>query len=367
MLKTKNSHRIPDWLRFSAFSKRKKIVVCIVITLILGGGFAAGVWAYKRAHTQKPAPVVQQQTPKKEVAPPPATKPKSPLTGVEVTEAQAKRPVTAIMIENSPDSRPQSGIVESGVVFEAIAEGGITRFLALFQEHNPTLVGPVRSLRPYYVDWLAPFDASVAHVGGSAKALEEIRNGSYRDIDQFFYPDSYWRADDRYAPHNVYTNFEKLDALNAEKGYTSSNFTGFPRKADKPAKKPDATSIDIEVSGFLYNPHYDYDKATNTYARSQAGEDHNDREGGRVRPKVVIAIKVPETTVMEDGWRQSLEAIGSGEAYIFQDGVIDIGRWHKDSRKGQITFTTPAGDTIKLNAGQTWITAIPTENSVTWQ
>src|SRR5690606_11343443 len=137
--------------------------------------------------------------------------------------------VTAIMIENSPDARPQSGLKESGVVFEAIAEGGITRFQVLYQEDKPQLIGPVRSLRPYFVEWAAPFDASIAHIGGSYNALQEVRNGQYKDIDQFFNGDTYWRSTDRYAPHNVYTNFKNLDALNTKKGFTVSKFDGFPR------------------------------------------------------------------------------------------------------------------------------------------
>lgn len=130
----------------------------------------------------------------------------SPLTGRQVdSEAATKQAVTGIMIENSPDARPQSGIKQAGIVYEAVAEGGITRFLALYQEAKPGLIGPVRSVRMYYVDWVAPYNASVAHIGGSAAALAEVRNGSYRDIDQFFNAPYYWRATDRYAPHNVYT------------------------------------------------------------------------------------------------------------------------------------------------------------------
>jgi hypothetical protein len=138
----------------------------------------------------------------------------STLTGKKVKdEAMTTWPTAAIMIENSPDARPQSGLKQAGVVYEAIAEGGITRFLALYQEDKPTLIGPVRSLRPYFVDWLTPYNASVVHVGGSSAALKRIRNGEYRDIDQFFNASTYWRSTDRYAPHNVYTNFNRIDAL----------------------------------------------------------------------------------------------------------------------------------------------------------
>lgn len=292
----------------------------------------------------------------------------SPLTGAEVKDEEAtKRAVTAVMIENSPDARPQSGLKNSGVVFEAIAEGGITRFLVLYQNEQPGLVGPVRSVRMYYVNWLAAFDASVAHVGGSHKALKEVRNGKYRDIDQFFNPDTYWRATDRYAPHNVYTNFKRLNALNKKKGYTTSTFTGFTRKDSAAAETPDTTKISVVISSALYNSQYTYNKKTNTYDRSQAGAKHNDRESGQISPRVVIAMLVDEQTVFEDGWREEIKAIGKGTAYIFQDGTRQKVTWNKASKTGQITFTDSKGKDVPLARGQTWIAAVPNgKGSVSW-
>lgn len=293
----------------------------------------------------------------------------SPLTGEKVAdEAATKQAVTAIMLENSPSARPQSGLKEAGIVYEAIAEGGITRFLALYQQSKPQLIGPVRSLRMYYVDWLAPYNASVAHIGGSAAALAEVRNGNYRDIDQFFNAGSYWRATDRYAPHNVYTNFEKLDALNAAKGYTQSSFTGFSRVDGKPSEAPNATSIAINFSGPTYNTAYTYDKATNTYLRSLAGVPHNDREKGQITPSVIVALHVNEERVLEDGYRESIQTNGSGKATIFQNGTVQEVTWHKPNRQTQITFTDAAGKDVPLVRGQTWIGAVPNgKGSVSWQ
>lgn len=295
----------------------------------------------------------------------------SPLTGVKVaSEAMTTWPVTAIMIENSPDARPQSGLKPAGVVFEAIAEGGITRFLTLHQEDKPQLIGPVRSLRMYYVDWLAPFNASIAHIGGSHAALQEVRNGKYRDIDQFFNSPYYWRASDRYAPHNVYTSFAKLDALNKAKGYTKSTFTGFARTDEAPSAKPFATKITINFNSFasLYNTSYNYDKKNNRYIRYLAGQPHKDREKGTITPKVVIAMKVDEVTVLEDGYRESIKAVGSGQAIIFQNGTAQQVTWRKASRGKQITFTDTKGKIVPLVRGQTWIAAVPNgKGNISWQ
>jgi hypothetical protein len=292
------------------------------------------------------------------------------LTGKKVgSEAEQNQAVTAIMIENSPDARPQSGLKDSGVVFEAIAEGGITRFLVLYQTEKPQLIGPVRSVRLYYVDWLTPYQASVAHIGGSAAALSLVRNGSYRDIDQFFNADYYWRATDRYAPHNVYTKFELLDELNRSRGYTKSEFSAWPRENGKAAKEPTATSIHVTISSALYNSLYTYDAASNKYLRShEYGGAHMDREQGQITPDTVIVIKVDQSKTFEDGYRESIATTGSGTAYVFQNGTVTEGTWSKTSREAMIEFKDSTGAPIKLNRGQTWITAVPVSGGgVTWQ
>ena len=153
----------------------------IAVGIMLATGLAVLAWMWRQPEPQLPTvytPVQKTEAPKYY----------SPLTGVALAEeVLTKRHVTAVMIENSPDARPQSGLKDAGIVYEAIAEGGITRFLALYQESRPGLVGPVRSVRPYYVEWGAAYDAAVAHIGGSARALQMIRSGNYGlDIDQFF-------------------------------------------------------------------------------------------------------------------------------------------------------------------------------------
>lgn len=355
-LKRNIFQKIIHWIKTH---RTHSLIIAGVIIIAIAGGVAYALLS-------QPQPKVEKIVPAK---PKPIVKYYSPLTGIEVKdEAATKQAVTAIMIENSPDARPQSGIKDAGVVFEAIAEGGITRFLTLHQEDKPQLIGPVRSLRMYYVDWLAPFNASVAHVGGSAAALAEVRNGNYRDIDQFFNAGSYWRATDRYAPHNVYTSFEKLDSLNAAKGFTTSSFTGFPRANGKAAAAPNATSVTVDISSPAYNSTYTYDAANNYYNRNLAGVPHTDREAGQITPSVVIALKVNEVTVMEDGYRQSITTTGSGEAIIFQNGTATTATWTKADRTSQITFSDAAGAPIALNRGQTWISAVPNgHGSVSWQ
>lgn len=154
----------------------KKKVIAIIIVLLAG---AVGLFLWQ---TKVSAP----NTPKEEVKQEKETGPvRSELTGLETTVDKAKRPITAVMVENSPEARPQSGLKDAGVVFEAVAEGGITRFVALYQEAQPDLIGPVRSIRPYFVEWAAGFDAGLAHVGGSELALNMVKSGDYvADLDR---------------------------------------------------------------------------------------------------------------------------------------------------------------------------------------
>jgi len=352
--------RLKSWVS----THRTRTIIGVGIFLIA----IAGITAYMLLSQKTPAFVASHLQAKPKPAPP-APVFYSPLTGIKVPdEASTKQAVTAIMIENSPDARPQSGLKQAGIVYEAIAEGGITRFLTLHQEDKPQLIGPVRSLRMYYVDWLAPYNASVAHIGGSAAALAEVRNGKYRDIDQFFNAGSYWRATDRYAPHNVYTSFAKLDALNAAKGYTSSTFTGFARVDGKPIDKPTASIVTINFSGPLYNTAYGYDPATNTYYRSVGGKQHLDREEGQIHPSVVIAMKVNMHKIFEDGYREDINANSSGQANIFQNGMMQEATWSKPTRDSQISFKDASGKEIPLIRGQTWIAAVPNGmGSVSWQ
>ena len=358
-LKITRKHSLPHWIR----QHQKLSYIIAGALLVAAAGSITFFILSKQSSPTKPAPSIVVKEPM------PAPKYYSELTGALVkNETDITRPVTAIMIENSPDARPQSGLKQAEVVYEAIAEGGITRFMALYQQEKPNLIGPVRSLRTAFVDWLAPYQASVAHVGGNIVALNEIRNGSYRDIDQFFNAGTYWRSSDRFAPHNVYTSFDNLDALNKAKGYERSAFSGFIRTNPKPALTPTAAQINVNVSSPTYNSSYVYDKKNNSYARSQGGAPHLDREKGQITATVVIALNVDMRAVEEDGYREQITTIGSGKATIFQNGTALEATWTKKDRASQLTFEDENGEVIPLVRGTTWITAIPNNGgSVSWK
>jgi len=332
------------------FKKRLLILVAIGVFLVAGTSAALRVFI-----KDPPPPAAVYIAPPPEPEPVPTTAP-SPLTGVEVPLADSKLPVTGVMIENSPDARPQSGLRDGGVVFEAIAEGGITRFLSLYQEAKPDYIGPVRSVRPYYLDFLRPFDAAIAHAGGSPQGLAEVRDQGIKDLDQSFNPGAYQRTNTRYAPHNLYTSRAQLLALHQEKGFTKSDFKGYERKEEKPLTTPVAKTIDFAISSFLYNTHYDYDQKSNSYLRSMGSKPHTDeRSSKQINPKVVIAM---ETTHGYAGIYSVYGVTGSGAVTVFQDGNAIKGTWSKKDRTSHYVFKKADGKPLALNPGQTWITLI---------
>ncbi len=333
----------------------------LLLLLVAGGGAVVVLHKSSAPVAAKPITVVKKIVPK----PVQPTTVASNLSGLQVDPSLNNKPVTGIMIENSEYARPQSGLSQAGVVYEAIAEGGITRFLTLFQDTNPADVGPIRSVRPYYLQWALGFDAPLAHVGGSPEALNDIKSWGAKDLDQFFNSGAYHRISSRDAPHNVYTAVDTLTQLSISKGFTNSSFTPWVRKADAPAKQITARSVDLTLSGPLYNVHYDYDVVSNSYKRSEAGAPHLDANGSvQISPKVVIGLVTPYG-LQSDGKHSDYGTIGSGPAYVFQDGTITIGSWHKADDKGAMTFTDDAGKPLALNAGQTWLTAVAGADKIT--
>lgn len=374
--------RFKSKLKFSWPPTRKQQVIGAALAVVLAFGIGAG-WTlthHKREVVATPPPKkAQKVTPPKIIY--------STLTGLPVASASVnQRPVTAVMVENSLDARPQSGLGDAGVVFEAVAEGGVTRFMALYQDTTPTNVGPIRSARPYYVSWALGFDAAYAHVGGSDAALADIKAWGVKDMNQFYNGGSYHRISTRAAPHNVYTGIDTLNQLEASKGYTST-YTGFPRGKDSPYKPPtpaangkpakvndartSATSIGFSLSGPTYDPHFDYVAATNSYNRSEAGEVHTDANTGKqLSPKVVIALVVPLARGALDSsgaYYSDYTTNGSGTAYIFQNGTVTVGAWNKPDNATQLHFVDAAGKAIPLNPGQTWISAVSATSAVSYQ
>ena len=339
--------------------------ICLAILLIILAG--AGYGSYVVFHKTKPKAAIALVKPKVEVP----TTVASSLSGLQVSPATNQLPITAVMVENSVDARPQSGLGEAGVVFEALAEGGITRYVALYQSDASTSIGPVRSARPYFISWILGFDADYAHVGGSPEALADIASWGVKDLDEFSNGNYYQRVSSRESPHNVYTTPAELFQLEQSKGYTTSTFTSWPRKVASPLKTPTATTISLAMASSDYNPSYTYNPKTNMYGRDNGGSPDIDTDTNQqISVPVVVAMVIDESNGPLDGigaYYSEYQTTGSGTAYIFQDGGVSIGQWTKSSDNSQIMFTNSANQPLPLDPGEVWITAVTSDSNVTYQ
>ena len=352
-----------------------KIISIIILALLIISGGTFGVLAFFTAnHGEESSDFAYDDAESDKIY-------YSPLTGLEVSDPNLlKAATTCVMIENSPDARPQSGLDQAGVIYEAIAEGGITRFMAIYQEAKPELIGPVRSVRLTYAEMAKPYKCSIAHVGGAQNALNLIRNNSeFRDIDQFFNGNYYWRANTKpngkriYAPHNVYTDATHLDSLNYKKGYTESTFTGFTRLDPDAIQEPveqNATTVRINISSALYNPIFTYDANTNSYKRAHTSGGphyslHKDGSQVQISPKVVIAMKT--TPVARGDGYMDYKTTGGGDAFIFQNGTVIAAKWQRNDVNSPLRFIDNEGNDINLVRGQVWVSIYPSNSdSVNW-
>jgi hypothetical protein len=292
------------------------------------------------------------------------------IDGVYVASDQANFYPVAVMIENLVSSRPPSGLSKANVVYEALAEGGITRFMALYAgKLDISEIGPVRSARPYYIDWDLEYKALYAHAGGSPEAIGNIKTYNVFDLNQFYNSQYFWRDTTRNLPieHTLYTSAEKLAfALRDLKAPAQGNYTAWKFKddvvmADRPTTDK---SIGIDFSSFNYKVEYKYDPTTNAYVRYLAGQIHKDRDGTEIHAKNVIVQKVK--TTLADEQRLAMETVGQGEAIIFRDGTAVTGRWEKKSRTDRTLFYTEDGQQVEFNAGQTWVEVVPTDRDIVY-
>lgn len=292
------------------------------------------------------------------------------LDGVAVDdETKINLPLFAVQIENMVDARPLSGVSGASLVYETLAEAGITRLLAIYTADNDVSeIGPVRSARPYFLDWAEEFGALYAHSGGSPEALRTVLQYDILDLNEFANGRFFWRSKSRYMPHNLYTSVELLnDAFTAKEGEVK-NFTPWQFKDEIgfDARPTEEGRAKIYFSTKTYEVGWQYDRETNDYLRYQAGVIQQDRGGAEVRAKNII-VQFTGVIVLDDVGRKKIDTIGEGEAIIFQDGIRIDGTWQKEARGERTKFFDAASAEIKFNPGVTWVEVVPigTEIEVT--
>ncbi len=279
--------------------------------------------------------------------------PRHPLTGVVLSGPRTVLPqVFGIMVENSADAWPLSGIDDAFLVIEAPVEGNIPRFIAFFSEDQDVKkIGPVRSARPYYLDWNAEFQGIYGHVGGSPEALGDIaKNGTF-DLNQFFQDEYYYRDErTRYAPHNVYTTTENLkksiEEIDAKYSVSSPSYD--PWLFTDGVSQTSVANTTHLAWGNGYDVDWVYDPSTNAYHRTQGGNTY-------VANNVVIVATDIGTIVGDDKGRRTVRTIGEGPMTLLQNGVQVSGTWKKTSPTERLRFYDEQGKEMVVNAGKTWI------------
>lgn len=338
-----------------------------------------------------PAGVVEEDAnlPRTEVCPLDGDKHTKPAA-----EKWAKRRPLAVMIENHSESRPQSGLYSADVIYEAVAEGGITRFMAVYYcNFGDVQVGPVRSARTYYLDWLSEYNALYAHVGGAntpgpANALGQIIDYDIHDLNQFSigFP-TFWRDYQRLGhpvatEHTMYSATDKLWEVGEKRGWGATdeltgkkwdaNFVSwkFNDKGSTTDKSADATKIDVSFwqNQNDYMVTWNYDSGCNCYKRANGGQPHTDLNNKQQISAKDVVVRFQTESNANDGYPGNVHLLydnrGQGKALIFQNGKVIEGKWMKQNRLSREKFVDDMGREIELVPGQIWLQTVPTGSQV---
>jgi len=340
---------------------RTVFIICIILALLI----VVGALAAKKYKKQGVATATKTATAQ--------TKTISLLDGLPYDKDKATRHPLAVIIENHPDARPQSGLNKATLVYEAITEGGITRFMAIYGPNDADELGPIRSARLFFMDWLKEYDAFFAHAGGNEDAMNKLESYNIKDIP---HTEPYYKRDYKgrsvASEHTLYSSVGELYKLAQSKGYdiSTSSYTPLKFKADGPAD-PAGKGVTINFSSPSYLVKWTYDPATNKYLRSLAGEPHKDRVTDEQLTAKNIIIQTVSRTFEPTGSYGSqnyvFQDVGSGDGYVLRDGKVIKVTWKKTDLSSRTIFTDESGAEVKFDPGNTWYEIVPPEVSPSFE
>ncbi|OGH37510.1 MAG: hypothetical protein A3B44_02865 [Candidatus Levybacteria bacterium RIFCSPLOWO2_01_FULL_38_21] len=324
-----------------------------------------------------------------------------PLNGAFYSKQQRKwweqhRPL-GVMVENHKEAMPQSGLSSADVIYEAVAEGGITRFLAIFYCQDAGQIGPIRSARTYFIDFLSEYGnyPLYAHVGGAnqpgpADALSQLDDygwTAYNDLNQFSigFP-VFWRDYDRLGrpvstEHTMYSTADKLweyarssrslSDVDKKGALWSKDFLPYSFKEDAVSSNR-GTAQSIHLKFWATMPEYFvdwiYDPTTNLYNRNSGKETYLDKNTNKQLTSKNIVVLFMQELSANDGYEDNIHLLyrtkGIGKATIFMDGKQIKGTWKKDSKTGRTQISDLAGAPIEFNRGLIWFEILPTDGVV---
>lgn len=357
---------LKDFLWKLKASRKAKITLLVV--LLLGVVTAAGYVLFGGGGSRRVATSSSSTTneTKEERAP-------RAIDGVVVAVAHANAYPTAVVIENLVAARPQAGLADANLVYEFLAEGGITRFLAVYASGvQVPKIGPVRSARPYFLDVVKELGALFVHAGGSSAALAAISTYGVNDFNQFYHGQYFDRDPIRLKTfareHTLYTNSELLArALRDTDAPLVGSFDPWLFRDDAPlADRPtEPKTVTVDFSSFAYKVGYAYNREKNVYERSQGEQPHIMEDGKRAQPKNVVVQYVATKKADSEG-RLEITMTGEGEAVVFQNGTIINATWKKPAREARTRYFDSSGNEIRFVAGATWVELVPSDQDVTY-
>lgn len=284
----------------------------------------------------------------------------------------------AVIIENHTDSRRQmAGLEEASLVFETETEGGITRFLAFYPYQSTERVGPVRSARPCFVRWAEQFNSALVHAGGSDLGLSTIyTSGNVFDLDGLALEGGlkYFTRDYVYfAPHNLFTNMGELRELMDDRGWDkpleeSYFFFGSVEANSSPSMDDEeALTIHIYYPFPQYFVRYDYDSSDEIYKRFQAGDPHIDHGSEKQITASNVVILITNYYPTDDVGRLYMKTEGTGDMYLFRNGMVFPGTWERMSTVDSYKFYGESGDELAFAPGKTWISVVNYQGGLQWE
>lgn len=272
----------------------------------------------------------------------------NPLTGVESSDTEHR--TMAVVVSNHPFARPQTALDEADMVYEVLTEGGITRFLALYQSEYPDKIGPVRSARDYFIDLAEGYNALFLAHGYSPEAQEILLSGEIDQLNGIQYDgDVFKRDSSRKAPHNSYVDVEEALDMAEQKGYsldTAPSRLSFLSNKEKMSLtgEPAAAFSIRPSSNDLFESAYEFDG--DSYHRSIGGTD--------IEADNIFIIEADHRVIDAKG-RLDIDLKSGGDAFLIQDGVLNLVRWR--NQNGRIIPYTENG--AAFVPGKTWIHVVP--------
>ncbi|EXX87020.1 hypothetical protein BG52_05090, partial [Paenibacillus darwinianus] len=285
--------------------------------------------------------------------------------GLPLDTESIVRPV-AVMINNYGAARPQSGLPQADMVWEVLAEGGITRLVAIFQNGDSTdPVGPIRSIRPYLIDIAESFGSIIVHAGGSQDAYAILQRQEKPYLDEITNAGGYFYRDkSRKAPHNLYASLDKLREAADKKGYAAAADVPVFRfmQTVAPPAGADATAIELRFMLKNYKVSYAYDTATQQYWRSVDGKPHTDRTSGEQLKAANLVVLSATHRVLDDVGRLDVDLQSGGQAMLFQLGKAVDATWERGG-DGVIRIMKD-GSELPFVPGKTFYHVVPNDTTI---